>query len=192
MGTPSSIPEEEVEGYCQPRDILIDPAYLPLPAGSKFGPYIEAASSFIDVSLQGVYVTPLVFTGDPAAVARDEKMVRTICAYLASGTMVFALTAGNEEARIHAYGEWLIKQGELLLGRLLSDEISLDTAERNPSAEDTANAGPLIGQGQSQNLTDGYYHNFEPYGPMPGQMRPNTEGDWPFDLGETPVNGRTW
>lgn len=187
LGDTPAVPEEEdVEGYCAPKDILIDAAYLPLPSVSRYKPYIESASSFVDVSLQGIYVTPLRFVGEPDAVARDEKMVRTICSYLASGTMVLGLTAGNEDARVHAYGKWLIDQGEMLLGKLIDGEISLDTADRNPSGQDDTNAGPLIGQGQSQNLTDGYYHNFEPYGPMPGQMRPNEEGDWPFDFGETP------
>lgn len=171
-------------GYCTTADLLIDKS-TPLPVSTDKGHYIQAASSYMNSRLAIAFPTPIVLDPDLAAHAADAGLLRTICVHLASGSLILAVTAGSERHSLHAYGKYLVERGEMLLQQLIDGTLDLTSVPRVPSSKDVNPAGPLVGHGTSFNMTDGYYHNFEPYGFTPGRTRPDEEGDWPFNPGYT-------
>lgn len=168
--------------YCGPNDLLIDKS-TPLPMSTDRGSYISAASAYMDSRLAAAYPTPLVLNPAADGAEADASLLRTICTHLASGALILAVTAGTERHSLHAYGKYLVDRGEELLVQLLDGDLDLVSVERLPDYKDIRPTGPIVGHGTSFNMTDGYYHNFEPYGFTPGRVRPDEDGDWPFNPG---------
>lgn len=171
-----------MSSYCTQADLLIDQSTR-LPQNTDPGFYITSSSSYMDARLAVSYPTPLVIDATQEGSETDAALLSTICANLASGALILAVSAGSERHSVHAYGKQLIERGEALLQQLLDGTLNLTTVERKPSYPEVAPVGPLVGHGTSFNMTDGYYHNFEPHGITPGRMRPDEEGGWPFDVG---------
>lgn len=171
-----------MSNYCAATDLLIDKS-TPLPPSTDPGFYITSSSSYIDARLALVYQTPIALDATTAGYETDAALLRTICAHLASGALILAISAGTERYSVHAYGKQLIERGEAMLQQVIDGILGLSSVPRIPSSPETVPVGPLVGHGTSFNMTDGYYHNFEPYGITPGRVRPDIEGDWPFDPG---------
>ena len=179
--------------YCTAADLLIDRS-TPLPQNTDPGFYITSSSHYMDARLAVSYPTPVTIDATKEGAETDAALLRTICANLASGAIILAVSAGTERHSVHAYGKQLIERGEALLQQLLDGDLGLTTVARKVSYKEVGPVGPLVGHGTSFNMTDGYYHNFEPHGITPGRMKPDEEGGWPFDVaaggGYTPGSGR--
>lgn len=178
--------------YCTAADLLIDRS-TPLPQNTDPGFYITSSSHYMDARLAVSYPTPVTIDATKEGAETDAALLRTICANLASGAIILAVSAGTERHSVHAYGKQLIERGEALLQQLLDGDLGLTTVARKVSYKEVGPVGPLVGHGTSFNMTDGYYHNFEPHGITPGRMKPDEEGGWPFDVatggGYTPRSG---
>ena len=178
--------------YCTAADLLIDRS-TPLPQNTDPGFYITSSSHYMDARLAVSYPTPVTIDATKEGAETDAALLRTICANLASGAIILAVSAGTERHSVHAYGKQLIERGEALLQQILDGDLGLTTVARKVSYKEVGPVGPLVGHGTSFNMTDGYYHNFEPHGITPGRMKPDEEGGWPFDVatggGYTPRSG---
>ena len=165
----------------------------PLPQNTDPGFYITSSSHYMDARLAVSYPTPVTIDATKEGAETDAALLRTICANLASGAIILAVSAGTERHSVHAYGKQLIERGEALLQQILDGDLGLTTVARKVSYKEVGPVGPLVGHGTSFNMTDGYYHNFEPHGITPGRMKPDEEGGWPFDVatggGYTPRSG---
>ena len=178
--------------YCTAADLLIDRS-TPLPQNTDPGFYITSSSHYMDARLAVAYSTPLVIDATLDGSETDAALLKTICANLASGALILAISAGSERHSVHAYGKQLIERGETLLQQLLDGDLNLTTVKRKVSYKEVGPVGPLVGHGTSFNMTDGYYHNFEPHGITPGRMRPDEQGGWPFEVAPgqySPGSGR--
>lgn len=173
--------------YCEPEDLILDKA-IPVPAGSDLSTYITTASTHMDTELRGRYATPLSVDQSKPGHAQDVALLRNICAHLATGYFILAITSGRELAKIHQYGNWLIERAEKWIEQLREGDLVLLTVPQlEVNAPQPMDGAPLISQGIGHSLVDSYYRNFEPFGFLPNHPdngRHGRPGDtWPYSSG---------
>lgn len=167
--------------YCTAEDLILDKS-IPTPMGSDLNAYVTKASAAMDNTLRRRYPTPIAVDQTLPGFDRDLDLLKSICAHLATGYFVLAVTSGRELSKIHDYGRWLIEQAEGWLSDLVEGEIDLITVDPLPNQQQLPMDGAVLTSSPyPHSLTDAYYHNFEPFGFAPGRMVP---GDtWPLAPG---------
>lgn len=170
--------------YCTAEDLILDKA-IPRPAGSDLSAYVTQASAAMDNTLRRRYATPIEVDQTRPGFDRDLELLRSICAHLATGYFVLAITSSREMAQIHDYGRWLIEQAQQWLEHLVTGEIDLITVQPLPEQQDLPMDGAVLSSSpHPYSLTDAYYHNFEPYGFTDGRREPAK--NWPLREGQIP------
>lgn len=173
--------------YCEPGDLILDKA-IPVPAGSDLSTYITTASTHIDTELRGRYPTPISVDQSKPGHTQDVALLRNICAHLATGYFILAITSGRELAKIHEYGNWLITRAEEWIRQLREGDLDLLTVPPiEANAPQPMDGAPLISQGIGHSLVDSYYQNFEPFGFLPNHPDSGRHGGfgdtWPYSPG---------
>lgn len=173
--------------YCTTGDLILDKA-IPTSPSSDLDSYITTASTFIDTELRGRYPTPISVDQSQPGHTQDTALLRNICAHLATGYYILAITSGREMGKIHDYGRHLIERAEEWIDQLRDGKLVLLTvAPVEANAPQPMDGAPIISQGLGHSLVDAYYRNFEPFGFAPGHPpdgRHARRGEsWPFSTG---------
>lgn len=117
--------------------------------------YLTIACNDIDTKLFTLYGTPLDFTSSPTGV---KLYVDGIANRLAAGRLIMALHRGEENASVHAYGLYLMKDAQEALMSLINGSVTLPgvPAANNPSTGTQPDV-PLITNQDPFSLVDVFY-----------------------------------
>lgn len=140
--------------YCEEGDLLIGD----LPLGPAHDPvqFINAAADEMDSYIGRRYVLPLPL-GSLDVVS--TLVLKRINAHLASGRLILSLAIASEDERLHAYGEYLVREAMRDLLAIRDGDLLLDGAEEVSTGAD-ADAGPTIINHDEQSGVDTFYGEF--------------------------------
>lgn len=151
--------------YTDTTDLLLGD--IPLGAAVDPQTWVDRAAEEIDSYLGTKYVLPLP---DPPVLARhSELLLKRINSQLATGRLVMAIDAGNDND-LHAYGRELVRTALSDLNRIMNGSIELDGADVIVIAE---SRGPSI-VNQDANSATAAFEDFA----MSGQGWPGRTTYW--------------
>jgi hypothetical protein len=107
--------------YCATEDLLIQPDMI-LPVSLEKSRFIEFASSDMDAKLGYIYVTPINLSALPQ---NQAKLLRSICAKLASGRLIMAAAMTSQDSAVHQYALFLVRQAETDLMSIANGQVDL-------------------------------------------------------------------
>lgn len=180
--------------YSEVTDLLT--GNIPTPGYLTPQKYVDDAADEIDSKIGFVYETPINVADDPdnPVVRPVRLLLKRINNFLASGRLLLAVTASDEDTSLHAYAKSLVDNAELALEAIFDGTILLEGAtELNPQTEDS-HRGPMIANKDEFSAVDDFYDQLMPVGSQGGRVngslwvvndpRYNPEywpkGPWPF------------
>jgi phage gp36-like protein len=116
--------------------------------------YIDGARDEIDGRIGRLYVLPLT----PAPAAHVALTLKNCNKFIASGRLIMAQAVGGENGDVHAYGLYLLRQGEEILCRIENGDIELGTKKVEWQSTDSGNAPSIFGQ-DAMSAVDAFYAN---------------------------------
>ena len=159
-------------GYCSIGDINIGAVRMPRMLGNDENTtnqvFIDQAADDINAALGQVYKLPLnLEAGSP-----DALLLKKINRMLASGNILLAAASGAEDTTLHSYGYWNVKEAQKALQLIITGEITLSAALKDPDPKDFAKVtGPAIINKDDASFVDGFYGSHGSQYPN-GQSRP--------------------
>lgn len=134
--------------YCSAPDLLIGD--LPI-TGDSAELFIQAAAEEIDMQLASEFLWPPTIP----LVPQTELILKRINVLIGTGRLVMAQAVGAEELSTHAYGTYLLREGQSLLAQVMCGELVLEGIDKNP-LHTTGNA-PSITNEDSIAGVDAFY-----------------------------------
>lgn len=131
---------------------------IPLPAYLSAQKFVDDASDEIDSRLGFIYQTPIDVDA-PTTVTRPViLLLKRINNWLASGRLLLAAAASQEDSQLHAYAYSLVKDAQAGLDAIVSGEIILEGAASavGDGVATIVNA-PLISNGDAESMVDAFY-----------------------------------
>jgi hypothetical protein len=124
--------------YCLVTDLLT--GNIPVPANLEPQKYVDDAADEIDSKIGFVYVTPIDVTSGSEVPRPARLLLKRINVHLATGRLLLAAAAGQEESQLHAYGWSLIKEANSALDQIASGSIPITGAVLLPGNEEVVTA----------------------------------------------------
>ena len=125
--------------YCEEDDLLLGQISTRLPPTIAPADFIENATNEINAKLGFTYAVPFVEPTDggaePQLPLHQWNLLRDIAAKLASGRIILAATAANQESTIHAYGFYLVKDAEVSLMAIANGDVKFKWPRVNSEGE---------------------------------------------------------
>jgi len=129
-----------MDPYCEPDDLLIGQIKTRIPPTVSLDDFCEQATNEINAKLGFTYAMPFI---DPADENDETKklpihqwnLIRDIAIKLASGRVILAVTAVNQDTTIHAYGFYLVKDAEVSLMAIANGDVRLRWPRVNSEGE---------------------------------------------------------
>jgi hypothetical protein len=146
-------------GYCASGDLLI--GNIPLPQWITRDQVVADAADEIDSKLGFVYQVPI-----PAPPGADPTnpipavvplILKRINAALASGRLILQVAAGQEDARLHAYGASLVAEAQAAIEQIFNGEIVFDNVPPANPADPVVN-GPMISNLDAESNVEAFYN----------------------------------
>ena len=164
------MPDETVDAYCQPSDLLT--GNIPTPAYLSPAKYCVDAADEIDSKIGFIYETRVdISLGSPVA-KPVCLLLKRLNVFLASGRLLMAAAAAQEDTQVHAYALSLIRDAEQTLAMIASGELPLTGATPIPGSAMPVN-GPKISNGDVESMVDAFYNRtVNPYYWNPSEVEP--------------------
>lgn len=124
--------------YCLVTDLLT--GNIPVPANLEPQKYVDDAADEIDSKIGFVYTTPIDVTSGSEVPRPARLLLKRINVHLATGRLLLAAAAGQEESQLHAYGWSLIKEANGALDQIASGAIPITGADLLPGNEEVVTA----------------------------------------------------
>lgn len=119
--------------YCADANLLIGDVALK-DRDTVVQKHIDGAAETIEAKIGVAYVTPIV----SSSVSRSGwLLLKRICVYLASGTLLMETDQAGEGTKVHDYALYLLQQADSALEAIVSGDINL-----RPSIENEVPDGP--------------------------------------------------
>lgn len=133
--------------YCAVPDLLVGDLPISIQSGEQF---INAASDEIDMKLAGEFTWP----HSPLSV-QAQLILKRMNVLIGTGRLIMAQAVGSEDTGTHAYGTYLLREGQMLLAAVIGGDVVLDDVPKHPTTT-TGNA-PSIVYEDSQSAVDVFY-----------------------------------
>lgn len=119
--------------------------------------FVQRAADEMDQALGTVYIIALTPIPPAGTLPASALLALKRCNYLiASGRLLLDRAAVSEDVQLHAYGESLLQEGQMLLYSIMSGSIFLGATKIN-TADAALNTGPQIFEGDATSGVDAYY-----------------------------------
>lgn len=152
--------------YCAVSDLLL--GKIPTPAALDPAKYVQDAADEIDSKIGHLYETPIDLTellvpppvplvDGGLKVSRPTRLLlKRINAHLASGRLLLAVAAPEEQRQLHAYAWSLVKEATAALDLIAAGDISLDGVDPINTTEGPV-AKPLISNLDAESNVESFY-----------------------------------
>ena len=140
--------------YCTTDDLLT--GNIPTPAYLSPQKYVDDAANEIDSKIGFIYETPVDISPSSPVSRPAILLLQRLNAHLASGRLLMAASAGQEESQVHAYGWQLVKDATLALAELASGSPELDGAPKLPVGDQKVTA-PLVSNKDAESNVEAFY-----------------------------------
>lgn len=124
--------------YCLVTDLLT--GNIPVPANLSPQKFVDDAADEIDSKIGFVYETPIDVTTGSTVPRPARLLLKRVNVHLATGRLLLAAAAGQEDSQLHAYGWSLIKEATAALEQIANGSIPITGAELLPSADGVVTA----------------------------------------------------
>lgn len=157
--------------YSSTNDLLT--GNVPTPVSLDPQKFVDDAANEIDSKIGFIYETPVDMSLTSPVSRPAMLLIQRISNFLASGRLLLAASAGQEDSQVHAYGWQLVKDATASLDAIAKGEIPLDGAPKLPVADQKVTA-PLISNKDAESNVDAFYDrianpNYQYLGvPVPG------------------------
>lgn len=156
--------------YSSVNDLLT--GNVPTPVALDPQKYVDDAANEIDSKIGFVYETPVDISPTSPVARPAILLLMRLNNFLASGRLLMAASAGQEDSQIHAYGWSLVKDATLALDAIARGEVTLDGAEKLP-IEGQKVTTPLIYNKDEESNVEAFYDRIaNPNYYYPGLMAP--------------------
>lgn len=142
------MPVPDYHMYSDPADVLLG-TDMAMPADDTVERFVKDAAKEIDSRLGFKYVTPLRFTrivnGSVTKVDPEDEttytpsflLINRLSNFIASGRLLLASAAPEENSSIHQYGNKLLRDAEAILSQITSNRADLEVEEIDTSDAET-------------------------------------------------------
>lgn len=111
--------------------------------------YVQDATDEIDSRIGFMYVLPIA-----GAASHIVLMLKRCANLIGTGRLVLALGAAGEDSSVHAYGESLLREGQMLLSSIECGQLALGTPKVTVQSEGNA---PSTTNYDSSSAVDAFY-----------------------------------
>ncbi len=127
--------------YSAVEDLLT--GNIPTPVYLDSQKFVNDAADEIDSKIGFLYVTPIDI-GDTDIPRPARLLLKRINNFLASGRLILAAAAGQEDSQLHAYGWSLIQEATAAVNQIAMGEIPIEGAVKVDADTDTAAVTAVI------------------------------------------------
>lgn len=154
--------EEEANGYCDVKDLLIGD--LSLPPSISPAKYIESTADEMDAKIGNVYKVPVIINPEQLIAYKGTiALLRSINARLASGRILMAAASFMELTSVHAYARNLVDSALSDLSDISSKSYILQGAPLNDNPTDGGSfTGSAIYNLDPVSAVDAFYGMVDP------------------------------
>lgn len=140
--------------YCGIGDLLL--GEIPLPGYLSPDKYVQDAADEIDSKIGHLYKTPVDL--EAPDLSRTAKLtLKRINAHLASGRLLLAVAAPDENRQLNAYGLSLVKEAIEALALIATGEYPLDGAEGMDGDTEMESSAPKISNLDPESSVEAFY-----------------------------------
>lgn len=115
--------------YSEVADLLIGD----IPLGTRVDPqkFVNEATDEVDSQIGVLYETPIEMN-EAGPVARHARLLlKRVANHLASGRLILALAAGDEDTTVHAYGMSMVREARGVLNQIAAGLVDLPGATKH-------------------------------------------------------------
>ncbi len=141
--------------------------------------FVDDAADEIDSKIGFLYVTP-IDVGSGTDVPRPAVLLlKRINNFLASGRLILAAAAGQEDSQLHAYGWSLIQEATAAVNQIASGDLPIDGAVKLDTGDAAAVTAIIINNLDEESHVEAFYDrianpaylfSFESYGRRPAPV----------------------
>lgn len=141
--------------YSAKTDLLT--GNIPLPSYVDADKYVADAADEIDSYIGFIYKTPVDVTEQGPTSRPARLLLKRLNNFLASGRLMMAAAAAQEDTEQHAYARRLVGEALDSLKMIAEGKISLDGAEPAPASSDAKQNVPVILNKDVESNVDAFY-----------------------------------
>lgn len=154
---------------------------LPLPSYISPQKFVDDAADEIDSKIGFLYATPVNINA-PSVLTPVKKLLKRLNNFLATGRLLMAISASQEDERLHAYAYSLVADATASLAAIAAGEVPLDLPLADPDAADQPVTAPLHYNEDAESAVEAFYNRIANplyiYPPFYGQPNPrNTNSE---------------
>jgi len=137
---------------------------IPVPAYLTPQKFVDDAADEIDSKIGFLYQTPIDIVTEydpesPTSVPRPARLLlKRINNFLASGRLLLAAAAGQEDSQLHAYGWSLIQEATAALNQIASGEIPIEGAVKVDTGDAAAVTAIIINNLDPESSVEAFYN----------------------------------
>jgi hypothetical protein len=130
---------------------------VPTPVALDPQKFVNDATDEIDSKIGFLYVTPLDIVA-PTSIPRPAcLLIKRINNFLASGRLLLAAAAGQEDSQIHAYGWSLIKEATTALDQIATGQIPIEGAVKQDTGDEAAVTAIILNNLDEESAVEAFY-----------------------------------
>lgn len=143
--------------YSATTDLLT--GNVPVPSYLSPQKFVDDAADEIDSKIGFLYSTPIDIVSVDSTVPRPARLLlKRINNFLASGRLLLAAAAGQEDSQLHAYGWSLIQEATIALNAIASGAITIEGATRIDTGDEAAVTAVIINNLDPESTVEAFYN----------------------------------
>lgn len=141
--------------YSTTSDLLT--GNIPVPAAFSPQKFVDDAADEIDSKIGFLYVTPVDVTQTSTVTRPARLLLKRINNFLATGRLLLAAAAGQEDTQLHAYGLSLIQEANTALNQIASGQIPIEGGTLVDTGDEAAFTGIIIDNLDPESSVEAFY-----------------------------------
>jgi len=141
--------------YSAVEDLLT--GNVPTPQYLSPQKYVDDAADEIDSKIGFLYTTPINISTGTDVPRPACLLLKRINNFLASGRLLLAAAAGQEDSQLHAYGWSLVQEATAALNQIASGEIPIDGAEKIDTGDLAVVTAVIINNLDAESNVEAFY-----------------------------------
>lgn len=144
-----------LDAYCQTTDLLL--GNIPTPGYMAPDRYVTDAADEIDSKIGFIYITRVDVSNTSVVVKPARLLLKRLNVFLASGRLLMAAAAAQEDNQTHAYARSLVKEAEDALNLIATGQLVLPGAPKVVTDGETVLTGPMQANKDPESNVDAFY-----------------------------------
>lgn len=131
---------------------------IPTPASLDPQKFVDDAADEIDSKIGFLYQTPIDVSGTSLVPRPARLLLKRINNFLASGRLLMAAAAAQEDSQLHAYAWSLVQEATAAVNQIADGTIPLEGATKLDTGDSGAVTAVIINNLDSESNVEAYYN----------------------------------